>query len=294
MSLVKTLAKVAAGVVVAKAVKGAVSGGQPRRGGATRASTGGGLEDILGEMLGSGNTSSRNTRGGGLEDMLGQVLGGGGATSRTSSGGGLEDMLGQVLGGGTPTSRGAQGGSLQDMLGQVLSGRAGPAAAGGGLGGMLDELSQLSRPGESRGATGGFGDLLNQSLERFDEPATTPTAEQEELAGVLLRAMIQSAKADGQIDAGEKSRLLEKLGDVSQEEMEFVNAELKRPVDVVALARSVPRGAEQQVYMVSAMAIDLDQRAEAQYLADLAGALRLDGRTVNAIHDRMGVQRIFG
>ena len=287
MSLVKTLAKVAAGVVVANSVKGMLGGGGTGR--ARQAPAGGGLEDILGQVLGGGTGGGRSAgRGGSLEDVLGQVLGGG------------------ALGG----SRG--GGGLQDILGQVLAGGAGGmGGARGGMGGMLDELSRMSRPsgagpvggamagaaaGTVVGATaaqGGFGDLLNQSLERFGEPDRAPTRQEEALAAVLLRAMIQAAKADGRIDDAEKQRLLGRLGDVSQDEMAFVEAELKRPVDAAALAREVPAGAEQQVYMVSAMAIDLDEQSEARHLDALARALRLDPATVNAIHDRLGAPHIY-
>jgi uncharacterized membrane protein YebE (DUF533 family) len=255
MSLVRTLAKVAAGVVVAKAVKGMVGGGQ--RGGS------------------SGSTQASS--GGGLDDLLGQVLGGrGGASSGTT-----------------------RGGSLQDMLGQVLAGRAGPAAGSrdGSLGAELEKLSRMSRPGGDAGgaetSSGSFGDKLNQSLEHFGEPNEPPTRDEEDLAAVLLRAMIQAAKADGRIDADEKSRLLERLGDVSQEELDFVNEELKRDVSPDDLASSVPAGAEQQVYMLSAMAIDLDENSEARYLHDLARGLQLNEATVNAIHDRLGLPRIY-
>jgi uncharacterized membrane protein YebE (DUF533 family) len=180
------------------------------------------------------------------------------------------------------------------MLGQILSGKAGPAGqGGGGLGGALNELSQMSRPNDTGAAGGGFGDKLNQSFERFGEPDVPPTPDEEALAGVMLRAMIQAAKSDGRIDDNEKKKLMDKLGDVSREEADFVNAELKRDVDAAGLARSVPRGAEQQVYMMSALAIDLDENSEARYLGELAQNLNLDGAKVNAIHDRLGLPHIF-
>lgn len=275
MSLVGTLAKVAAGVVVAKGVSGMMGGGARRQtaGGTSRGAAGGGLQDILGQMMGGGGQVSRGSRGGGLEEMLGQVLGGGGAGGRAQSGG------------------------LQDMLGQILSGRAagGAAAGAGGLGGALDELSRLSRPGDSGGldSGGGFGNVLNQSLERFGEPDVAPTREQEDLAGVLLRAMIQAAKSDGRLDQAERQRLQEKLKDASRSDIDFVNAELQRPVDIQGLVRDVPRGAETQVYMMAALAIDLDENSEAQYLGQLAQGLGIDGQTANAIHDRLGAPRIF-
>jgi uncharacterized membrane protein YebE (DUF533 family) len=45
--------------------------------------------------------------------------------------------------------------------------------------------------------------------------------------------------------------------------------------------------------MLSVMAMDLDHNSEARYLHQLAGGLRLDGPTVNAIHDKLGMPRIY-
>lgn len=253
MSLVRTLAKVAAGIVVAKAVQGMVGGGRQ--------------------------------------------TGGPSGTRPASSGGGLDDLLGEVLGNKSGASPAPTGGGLQDMLGQVLAGRAGPANGSrtGSLGAQLDELSRMSRPGGTRAASAGasFGDKLNQSLEHFGEPQQPPTREEEDIAAVLLRAMIQAAKADGRIDAREMGRLREHLGAVDKDELEFVNAELQRDIDAAELARSVPSGYEGQVYMLSVMAMDLDQNSEARYLHELAGGLRLDKPTVNAIHDKLGMPRIY-
>ena len=83
------------------------------------------------------------------------------------------------------------------------------------------------------------------------------------------------------------------MGEADQREVKRVQEELSRPVDVKGLARLVPAGLEPQVYMASLMAIDLDQRAEADYLNELAGALDLTPDQVNAIHDKAGVQRLY-
>ena len=142
-------------------------------------------------------------------------------------------------------------------------------------------------------ATGSFGDMLNHSLDSYGEPPEPPNAAQEELAGVLLRAIIQAAKADGYIDEGEKAVLNEHLGDLDESALEFVRAELAKPVDVDDLARLVPAGAEGQVYMMSVMAIELDTTEEAHYLQQLAQALGLSPEMANQIHDRMGEPRIL-
>ena len=81
---------------------------------------GGGLGDILGQVLGGGAGQQPQAQGGGLGDILGQILGGG--AGGQSSGGGLDDILGQVLGGsgGGQTSA---GGSLLDSVERSLRNR---------------------------------------------------------------------------------------------------------------------------------------------------------------------------
>lgn len=87
----------------------------------------------------TGTSGSESSGGGGLGDILGQVLGGGstgtsGAGSATG-GGGLGDILGGVLGGAT-ASGGAGGGGLGDVLGQL----GGQAGGGGGLDDLLGSI----------------------------------------------------------------------------------------------------------------------------------------------------------
>ena len=109
----------------------------------------------------------------------------------------------------------------------------------------------------------------------------------------MLRAVIQAVKCDGDLDDDERQRLTQAMGEADQREVQAVNAELQRPVDVKGLARAVPAGLEPQIYMVSLMAINLDQKAEAEYLHKLAGELDLSPDQVNAIHDRAGAQRLY-
>lgn len=265
MSLVKTLAKVAIGVAVAKGVSHLAKNGLPGMGqtGATR-SAGRGTQigdagDLLGQlggMLGGGKGASA----GGLGGLLDGLAGGGTASrsrSRQNAPSGLEAMLG-----------GAGGGNLADMLGGLLGG--GAAAGGlGGLGGMLTDALQGGTPAQ-------------------------PSRDQELAAALMLRAMIQAAKCDGALDEAEKQKLMQALDGADQAELDFVNAELSAPLDIDGLARQVPQGREEQVYMVSLSAIDLDNRNEAQYLHGLAQALDLTPDEVNRLHDQAGAARIYG
>ena len=135
--------------------------------------------------------------------------------------------------------------------------------------------------------------MLNDSLARNDEPEVAPTEEQNAVAGLMLRAMIQAAKADGKIDEAEKERLTGELGDLDEEERQFIREQMAAPVDAQALARDVPKGLEPQVYLMSVMAIDFDSQEEAQYLHQLAQALGLQPQVINQIHDQIGVQNLY-
>lgn len=290
MSLIGTLAKVAIGIAVAKGVGGLLKSG----GGAGSAPSGGG--GLLGDLLSGGASRNPSQQGGGLGDLLGSVLGGQAGNSQnrgqnTGMGGGLGGLLEQLGGGQGGGQGGGLGGGLGDLLGSLTGGAGGAGGAGGGIGDLLGGL--LGGAAKSGGNSGSFGDILNQSFQRGGEPEVQPSQEQEAMAALMLRAMIQATKADGELDAKEHEKLVSNLGDISKEEMAFVNHEMKQPVDIEGLARQVPRGLEQQVYTMSVMAIDLDSQAEAQYLHKLSGALGMDQNQTNMIHDQLGVQKLY-
>lgn len=194
--------------------------------------------------------------------------------------GGIAGALSGMLGSG-----GAAG-----ALGSLLGG--GGSSAGGGLGGLLNSLSGSSSQ-QSQGG-GGIGDLLSGFM--GDQNTATKmqaTAEQDEQAEVLLRAMLNAAKADGEIDKAEQARIIKHLDDVSAEEEQFLKTELSSPLDTEGFIRSVPRGMEQQVYLMSLTAIDLDSKVEAQYLHQLAQGLRIEQQVCNAIHDQVGAPKLY-
>ncbi len=286
MSLGKTLLKVAIGVAIVKGVTALTKGG------GTTAEPSGGTT-----TAGRGTRYDGQTKGG-LEDILGQVLGGGskastGRTSGTGDQGGLGDLLEQISGQKRQSPRAtAPKGGLDDLLGE-LTGR-----------GRTTEQNRPQQPqrsgtggGIGGGSGGGVGDLLDQVMSdrKPGGPITLPEPEREaELsAALMLRAVIQAVKCDGDLDDDERERLVKAMGEADQREVQAVQAELNRPVDVQGLARSVPAGLEPQVYLVSLMAINLDQKAEAEYLHKLAGELDLSPDQVNAIHDKAGAPRLY-
>jgi uncharacterized membrane protein YebE (DUF533 family) len=234
---------------------------------------------LLGSLLNSG-VLSRGSGSNILGSVIGAMLGGG----QSSSGGGLGNILGSVLGGGASQSgagnnRSQGSGNLTDLLGGLLGGSA-------GLGGLLG--AAMSQFGGQQGAqpVANFksSDHLPQGMEY--QQAT-------DQATLLIRAMINAAKADGQVDSEEQKRILDKLGEITQDEMAFVRDELTRPLDLEDFTRSIPQGMEQQVYAISLMAIDLDSQAEAQYLHNLAQASGISPQVSNQIHQQFGAQPIY-
>ncbi len=266
---------------------------------------------------------------GGSGGMLGQILGQlGGGPARGGAPAGTGDILGQLsglsrsLGGGRasagtramPTSgfpagagMGGGTGGLGDMLGGAGGGLGGMlGGGGGGLGGMLGGGSSGGggmMGGNMRGAVGAGGLALLAMLAmkalqgRGGQSApTTPEALPEETvsedaAALVLRAMIDAAKADGQIDGNEMQRIMGKLdeGGASAEEKDLLLTEMRKPLDpegLAAQARSPEQAA--QVYAASLLAIEVDTDAERTYLRRLAGALRLDAGTVQQLHAGLG------
>jgi len=233
----------------------------------------------VGKMVGGGSG------GGGLGGLLSGALGGN--KGNTSGGGGLGD-LGSLLGGGSAQSGGAAGqtkgmpGGLGGLLESISGGAAGGGLSGGQSGGF----------GGSAPAGGSLGDLLNSALQGKKTPPPPP--EQEDQAKILIRAMINAAKSDGNIDQAEQQKIVDNLGDdISDEERQFVISEMKAPLDTNGLLQNVPKGAEMQVYMMSLLGIDLDSREEAQYLDGIRKSMGISEQHCNAIHEKLGVPVLY-
>ena len=73
--------------------------------------------------------------------------------------------------------------------------------------------------------------------------------------------------------------------EVTAEDKVFVMDELRKPLDVDAVARAVRTPEEAaEIYTVSLLAIDLDSASERAYLALLAARLNLDEKLVAHLH----------
>ena len=275
------------------------------------------INDLLGAMMQSGMSPSAG-------DRMRNALGGGGGSG---GGGGLLDALSGMMGG-----RSAQGGDLGSILSQALGGGSGAGGLGGILGNVLNDAGQavggkqnlalgglgalagalLGGGGKSMGgALGGgvmalLGAMAYQALKSggsqqpevpvgLIEPRTA--AERQELergSEIVLKAMINAAKADGQIDQGEMQRIVGKLEETGMgpEAQRYVLTEMKNPMDtasLIAAAKGRPTLAA-QVYAASLLAIEVDTPAEKKYLDQLAVGLGLNSEVTGRIKTMVGMQ----
>jgi uncharacterized membrane protein YebE (DUF533 family) len=269
------------------------------------------ISDLLGSMMQSGMSPSSSDRmrsalgggGGGLLDALSGMMGG-----RSAQGGDLGSILSQALGGGS--GAGGLGGILGNVLndaGQAVGGKQNLAL--GGLGALAGAL--LGGGGKSMGgALGGgvmalLGAMAYQALKSGgSQKAEVPVglieprsaAEQEDLersTEIVLKAMINAAKADGQIDQGEMQRIVGKLEETGMgpEAQRYVLTEMKNPMNTASLitaAKGRPTLAA-QVYAASLLAIEVDTPAEKKYLDQLAAGMGLDGQVTGRIKTMVGM-----
>ncbi len=176
--------------------------------------------------------------------------------------GGLGSMLGGLLGGNKET--GSQSGSMGDLLGNLMG-------------------------GNSNKTDNGLGGLLSDAL---SGKTIHPTPTQEEQAKILLKAMINAAKADGHMDEQEQAKIIKHIGDVTPEEVEFVKSEMAAPLDLEGVISSA-RGIEPEVYLSSLMTINLDSQEEAHYLDKLAKGLGISEQAANDFHEEMGAPKLY-
>ena len=273
--------------------------------------------DLLGTLIKAGMSPSsvdRTTSAlggrdglGALTDLLGQVMGGS-RQSGAAAGGGLGDLLGSVLGGGAG-ARGGAGSGLGGVLGSVLGSLANNRSAAGGLGALAGAILGGGR-GATRGAVGGGGlallaSLAFAALQKAGRQPQMPTALMEEetpaqqqqleaQAQIIVRAMINAAKADGQIDEAEVQKIIGRLDDngLTEEEKNFFLVEARKPMDLqgIIAEAAVSQELAAEVYAASLLAIEVDTPAEQHYLQQLAEGLGLPAEAVAHIHATLGVQ----
>ena len=252
-----------------------------------------GFADILGALVQSGMSQSSTKR-------ITNAFGARGSGSLGDIVGGLAKMVG---GGGQ-----AQAGGLGGMLGDVLGNLGNSKAALGGLGALGGALLGGGKS-SAKGAIGGgalamLASLAFSALKSAGQAPSQPpkalletqTPEQkqelEEEANILVKAMINAAKADGAIDQLELQKIIGKFEEdgLTQEDKDFFMTESARPLDINGLIASAAGRPDlaAQIYAASLLAIEVDTPAEEQYMQRLASGLRLANETVSYIETSLG------
>lgn len=257
-----------------------------------------GFMDILGSMVQQGMSQSSGSR---MSNAMGAGRGGGSLND-------LMGGLGQMLGGGQGASTRAGANGLGGVLGDVLGSLAGNKAAAGGLGALAGALLGGGKR-SARGAVGGGGlavlaSLAFSALQKAGQKPQPPRAlfepetavEQEALekdAEVIVKAMINAAKADNRIDEKEIEKIIGKLEEdgLTSEEKDFFMQEARKPMDTDAVIRSAGQNPEMaaQIYAASLLAIEVDTPAERRYMQELASALGLNSQVTGTIEGYFGM-----
>lgn len=110
-------------------------------------------------------------------------------------------------------------------------------------------------------------------------PQALPAPEAEQRSRRLLKAMVAAAKADGHLDDAERAKVEEAFTRLEADSAtrQWLEAELRRPLDPADVARDSAGAPEQasEVYLASLLVVDETSTMERLYLDELARQLRL-------------------
>jgi uncharacterized membrane protein YebE (DUF533 family) len=270
--------------------------------------------DLLDSLLQNGmkqSTSSRlehslseqgvGGRGGFLDQILGSAAGASQAppsgrdASRTpaaGASGGLGDVLGPLSG----DSKRLQTGTLGAIAGAILGGGS-KSIKGAVAGGALAILGSIALQAFRNAGSQSKDGLKLDSSARLSAGLRQPENPQEEeqlhsVATLIVKAMINAAKADGRVDEKEIQRIVGNAQNdgIAPGAQQLLESELRKPMDTDGIVRAVSSAqVAAQVYAASLMAIDLDTADEKNYLAELARKLGLDSSAVRNLHSAVGV-----
>ena len=236
--------------------------------------------DILGSMVQgsmsspSAASSRMSNAGGGIQDLLGSLMGAGQTVKNRVGGdnlaaGGVGALLGALMGGSKSTTANTLGGGLMGLLG------------------MMAYKALTNSQSSSSPVSGAVPSAPRQ--QKVPEYSYVPeTPQQQNIdAEIIVTAMIDAAKADGQVDPSELSRIMEtmKSSGIGQEGMNYVIQKLQGPMETAKIVSAVNGRPElaAQVYSASLMAIEVDTEAERNYLDRLAKAMGLSPSVVRNI-----------
>jgi uncharacterized membrane protein YebE (DUF533 family) len=234
-----------------------------------------GAASTAGRVLGQATTGLREG---------GQAIDRAAGTSGTSA---IEDVLKRAkdLAAANPGATKAVMAGLAGLALTSRSARSGMANVAGlaGLaliGGLAYKAYQNSREGKPLLDVGGRQAALPPP-ESFD-----PALASDEEALIFLRAMVAAAACDGRIDATERGRILDGLGEAGfrQEAAAWLDREMRDPASIDELADLVPDPEKRaQVYTAARLAIDPDTLQEREFLRRLADTLGLEPELVGHI-----------
>lgn len=201
--------------------------------------------------------------------------------------------------------------SAQSMLEQLLKsaqqtldpkrstdwGSFGKGAATGGLLGLLVGTQSGRRLGGKAlkyGSLAALGVLAYKAYDSWQQqqrapgaaaptpaapPQALPAPEAEQRSRRLLKAMVAAAKADGHLDDAERAKVEEAFTRLEADTAtrQWLEAELRRPLDPADVAREAAGAPEQasEVYLASLLVVDETSTMERLYLDELARQLRL-------------------
>lgn len=244
--------------------------------------------DILGGMLGRKSGGSR--AGGSIGGSILESILKGRRKGNQSSSGSQAPGAGMQRPPGSPTIRPRENhqefDSLEDLLRHAHTSnrqrrRPTPRPTQTGTRNQFPEHHQDYADDRLQKRQTDFNDRFNQAPEAFNDKAK-----------MLVVAMVNAAKSDGQIDQQEQDAIVKELGDLSQEEVQFLRSEFAKPLDVKEFVWSVPLGMERQIYAVSLIAINLDRQSEANYLKQLGHGFRMTQDECNRIHREFGAPEL--
>lgn len=249
------------------------------------------FSDLIGAFLQSGTApSSQNRLGNALENLQRQGLG------EAGGGGGLLDgILGAVKGGlSTAVENPAAAGGIGAVLGSLVGGGGDSVkgAIGGGALAMLAGVAMkaLAGGGQAAGADAFSGGAVPLGVKAPETPDEERALEQK--AALVVKAMINAAKSDGEIGPKEMARIVGKLKESGMDDgtQQWVMTEMSKPLDLEAFVAEIPsQEAAAEVYAASLLAIEVDTDAERQYLQRLAQTTGLNPSVVAYINQSMGV-----
>ena len=227
---------------------------------------------IQGTTASSPAASQRmSNAGGGIQDLLGSLMGAGQSVKERVGGdnlaaGGIGALLGALMGGSRSTTMNSLGGGMMGLLGM-----------------MAYKALKNSMGGSSSSSSSGAS----------TQTYTPPTPKQQASdAEIILLAMIDAAKADGQVDADEFNKIMNSLksSGVGQDGVNYVLQKLQGPMETAKIVNAVKGRPDlaAQVYSASLMAIEVDTDAERNYLSKLASAMGLNSQVIQNIEQLTG------